>query len=59
LSDITYKNLGREKSGNRTPSCIDIALLKTIMRSRAEKTHKVKRVQFDVRTCYPLEVDSP
>ena len=42
-----WKNPNREKSGNMTSTCIDIALLKTFMRNRTGKTHKGKRVQYD------------
>jgi hypothetical protein len=45
---LPFKTPGREKSGKTTSSCIDIASLKTFMRNRLGKTHKVKIVQSDI-----------
>ena len=45
-----FKNPDRKKLGDMTFSRIDIASLKTFMRNRIGKTHKGKRVQYDVRT---------
>jgi hypothetical protein len=45
---LPFKNPGREKSGKMTSSCIDIASLKTSMRNYLGKTHKVKKILFDV-----------
>jgi hypothetical protein len=55
---LLFTNSGKEKLVNMISSCIDIASLKIVMGNHIGKTHKVKRVQYDVWTYYCSRVVS-
>jgi hypothetical protein len=55
---LPFKNPCREKSSNMTSSCI-VASLKNLYEKPYMKTHKAKRVQYDVLIGYCSGVGSP